>query len=75
MNLGAFGVMILLARRGDELITIDDLQGLAQRQPGAAGMMAIFMLSLGGIPPTVGFMGKFFLFHRRRPTPTSTASP
>ncbi len=36
MNLGAFGVLILLARRGDELNTIEDLQGLAARQPGAA---------------------------------------
>ena len=62
MNLGAFGVLILLARRGDELVTMDDLQGLAQRQPWAAGLMAIFMLSLGGIPPTIGFTGKFFLF-------------
>ena len=62
MNLGAFGILILLARRGDELVTMDDLQGLAQRQPWVAGLMAIFMLSLGGIPPTVGFTGKFFLF-------------
>jgi NADH-quinone oxidoreductase subunit N len=62
MNLGAFGVLILLARRGDEPVTMDDLQGLAQRQPLAAGMMALFMLSLAGLPPTVGFIGKFFLF-------------
>jgi len=62
MNLGAFGVLILLARRGDELNTIEDLQGLATRQPGAAALMALFMLSLGGIPPTAGFMGKFYLF-------------
>ena len=62
MNLGAFGILILLARRGDEMVTMDDLQGLAQRQPWAAGLMAIFMLSLGGIPPTIGFTGKLFLF-------------
>jgi len=62
MNLGAFGVLILLARRGNELNTIEDLQGLAASQPGAAAMMALFMLSLGGIPPTAGFMGKLFLF-------------
>ncbi len=62
MNLGAFGVIIMLARRGDEITRIKDLSGLAARQPGAAAMMAIFMLSLGGIPPTVGFMGKFYLF-------------
>jgi len=62
MNLGAFGVLILLARRGIELNDIQDLQGLSTKQPGAAWMMAIFMFSLGGIPPTAGFMGKLYLF-------------
>ena len=62
MNLGAFGVIIILARRGQELTTIEDLQGLASRQPIAAAMMALFMLSLAGIPPTAGFMGKLYLF-------------
>ena len=62
MNLGAFGVLILLARRGDELNNIDDLKGLAVRQPLAAAVMAVFMFSLGGVPPSAGFMGKFYLF-------------
>jgi NADH-quinone oxidoreductase subunit N len=62
MNLGAFGILILLARRGDEPVTMDDLQGLGQTQPWVAGLMALFMLSLAGIPPTIGFMGKLFLF-------------
>ncbi len=62
MNLGAFGVLILLARRGSELNTIDDLKGLAVRQPLAAAVMAVFMFSLGGVPPSAGFMGKFYLF-------------
>ena len=62
MNLGAFGVLIMLARRGDEIVRIEDLRGLAKRNPGAAALMALFMLSLGGIPPTAGFMGKVFLF-------------
>jgi NADH-quinone oxidoreductase subunit N len=44
---------------GDEL---KDLSGLASRQPFAAFAMLVFMLSLGGIPPTAGFMGKFWLF-------------
>jgi len=44
---------------GDEL---KDLSGLAFRQPMAAFAMLLFMLSLGGIPPTAGFMGKFWLF-------------
>jgi NADH-quinone oxidoreductase subunit N len=62
MNLGAFGVLILLARRGEELNDIQDLQGLYERQPAVAIVMAIFMLSLAGIPPTAGFMGKFYIF-------------
>ena len=62
MQLGAFAVVVLMRRRdviGDEL---KDLSGLYLRQPFAAFAMLIFMLSLGGIPPTAGFMGKFWLF-------------
>jgi NADH-quinone oxidoreductase subunit N len=62
MNLGAFGVIILLARRGQELNNISDLKGLWRQQPALAVVMAIFMLSLGGIPPTIGFFGKLYLF-------------
>jgi NADH-quinone oxidoreductase subunit N len=62
MQLGAFGVIVLLRRRdavGDEL---KDFNGLYFRNPLAAFAMLLFMLSLGGIPPTAGFMGKFWLF-------------
>ncbi len=62
MQLGAFAVVIMLRRKdviGDEL---KDMSGLYQRQPFAAFAMLLFMLSLGGIPPTAGFMGKFWLF-------------
>ncbi len=62
MNLGAFGVVIMLTRTGKEYTRIDDLRGLAQRQPAAAILMAIFMFSLAGIPPAAGFVGKFYLF-------------
>ena len=62
MNLGAFGVLILLARRGDEINNIEDLQGLAQTQPWAAAIMALFMFSLAGVPPAAGFFGKFYVF-------------
>jgi len=62
MNLGAFGVLILLARRGQELNNVEDLQGLAQSQPWAAALMGLFMFSLAGVPPTAGFMGKFYVF-------------
>jgi NADH-quinone oxidoreductase subunit N len=62
MQLGAFAVLALMRRQdvvGDEL---KDLNGLFFRQPFAAIAMLLFMLSLGGIPPTAGFMGKFWLF-------------
>jgi NADH-quinone oxidoreductase subunit N len=62
MQLGAFVVVTMLRRQdviGDEL---KDLSGLFVRSPVAALAMLVFMLSLGGIPPTAGFMGKFYLF-------------
>ena len=62
MNMGAFGVVISLRRRGIIGDKIDDLRGLAQKAPGLAAMMAVFMLSLGGLPLTGGFIGKWFLF-------------
>ena len=62
MNMGAFGVIISLRRRGIIGDNVDDMTGLAQKAPGMAAMMAVFMLSLGGLPMTGGFIGKYFLF-------------
>lgn len=62
MNMGAFGIIISLRRKGIIGDNVDDLTGLAHKAPGMAAMMAIFMLSLGGLPLTGGFMGKYFLF-------------
>jgi NADH-quinone oxidoreductase subunit N len=62
MNVGAFGVIISLHRRGVVGEQVDDLRGLGQKEPLMAAMMAIFMLSLGGLPLTGGFIGKWFLF-------------
>ena len=62
MNVGAFGVIISLRRRGIIGDEVEDLAGLGQKSPGTALMMAIFMLSLGGLPVTGGFIGKWFLF-------------
>jgi NADH-quinone oxidoreductase subunit N len=62
MNMGAFGLVVYLRRRdvvGDD---IDDFTGLAQTNPLAALIMVVFLLSLAGIPPTAGFVGKFLLF-------------
>jgi NADH-quinone oxidoreductase subunit N len=61
MNMGAFGVIISLRRRGIIGDNVDDLTGLAQKAPLMALMMAVFMLSLGGMPVTGGFIGKYFL--------------
>jgi NADH-quinone oxidoreductase subunit N len=62
MNMGAFGIIISLRRRGIIGDNVDDLTGLGQKSPGLAAMMTIFMLSLGGLPITGGFIGKYFLF-------------
>jgi NADH-quinone oxidoreductase subunit N len=62
MNLGAFAVIIVMRRKdlvGDEL---DDFSGLMARAPGMAILMLIFLLSLAGIPPMAGFIGKYFIF-------------
>src|SRR3984893_10950101 len=61
MNMGAFGVVISLRRVGIIGDNVDDMTGLAQKAPGIAAMMGIFMLSLGGLPGTGGFIGKYFL--------------
>ena len=62
MNIGAFGVIISLHRRGVVGEQVDDLRGLGQKAPLMAAMMTVFMLSLGGLPLTGGFIGKWFLF-------------
>jgi NADH-quinone oxidoreductase subunit N len=62
MNLGAFAVILWLGRDGGEYLDIRDYAGLSRKHPLAAAVMAVFMLSLAGIPPTAGFMGKLYLF-------------
>ena len=63
MNMGAFGIIISLRRRGIIGDNVDDMAGLAQKAPGMAAMMAVFMLSLGGMPITGGFIGKWYLLY------------
>lgn len=58
MTLGAFGVIILLSRKGFEAEQLDDLRGLHQRSPWYAFMMLLFMFSMAGVPPTIGFYAK-----------------
>jgi NADH-quinone oxidoreductase subunit N len=62
MNLGAWGVLVAVRRKGIVGENIDELNGLFFRHPVASILMLIFMLSLAGIPPTAGFVAKYFLF-------------
>lgn len=62
MNLGSFAIPVWLGKGGDEASEISELAGLGRRNPLAAGLLTIFMLSLAGVPPTVGFLGKLYLF-------------
>ena len=57
-TLGTFGVMLMLSRQGFESEEVADLAGLNQRSPVLAGVMAVCMFSLAGVPPLVGFYAK-----------------
>jgi NADH-quinone oxidoreductase subunit N len=59
MSLGAFGMIMMMSRAGFEADTLNDFKGLNQRSPWLAFMMMLLMLSMAGIPPTVGFYAKF----------------
>ena len=62
MNLGAFAVIVALAQGGQDCEQMDSLAGLAKERPGLAALMTLFVISLAGIPGTVGFMGKLLVF-------------
>jgi NADH-quinone oxidoreductase subunit N len=62
MNIGAFAIITLLGGRGEERVHIEDYRGLGFKHPFAAIAMSLFLFSLAGIPPTGGFMGKFYIF-------------
>jgi NADH-quinone oxidoreductase subunit N len=62
MTIGAFAVVVVMRQRGVIGDTLEDLDGLYQRNPAAAVLLLLFMLSLAGIPPTAGFVGKYFIF-------------
>jgi NADH-quinone oxidoreductase subunit N len=62
MNIGAFAVITVLAGKGEERVHIQDFRGLGYKHPLAAIAMSLFLFSLAGIPPTGGFMGKFYIF-------------
>ena len=61
-NLGALGIVALLGTPEKEHDELRDFAGLNQARPGLAALMLIFLLSLGGLPPTAGFIGKWYIF-------------
>jgi NADH-quinone oxidoreductase subunit N len=62
MNIGAFAIVIMLRREGFQGENLEDYMGLSKSHPLASALMLIFMFSLAGIPPTAGFVGKFYVF-------------
>jgi NADH-quinone oxidoreductase subunit N len=62
MTLGAFLVVVALRRKNIIGEDLDDFAGLMHKSPGYAVLMLIFLLSLSGIPPTAGFLGKYYIF-------------
>ncbi len=62
MNIGAFAIISVLGGTGEEKVCVSDYNGLGYTHPIAALAMSLFLFSLAGIPPTAGFMGKFYIF-------------
>ena len=63
MTLGAFAIVSILEKNENHMISLDGLKGLASRRPVYAFCFSLFLLSLAGIPPSIGFFGKFYLFN------------
>jgi NADH-quinone oxidoreductase subunit N len=61
-NLGALGIVAVLGTRESEHAELRDFAGLWKSRPGLAGLMTVFLLSLGGFPPMAGFIGKWYIF-------------
>src|SRR5947207_3295000 len=62
MNIGAFGVVSMLAKNQNDPQTLDDIAGLGFRRPFTAAALMVCMFSLSGLPPTAGFIAKFYIF-------------
>jgi NADH-quinone oxidoreductase subunit N len=62
MDLGAFGTLATLSEEGEDLDTLEDFRGLAYIYPWRSALLAVCLVSLAGLPPTAGFIGKFILF-------------
>ncbi|SHJ22424.1 NADH dehydrogenase subunit N [Malonomonas rubra DSM 5091] len=62
MNMGAFAVLVLIGKKGEDNLTVDGVKGMGYKRPVLAIALSIFLLSLMGMPPTAGFAGKFYIF-------------
>lgn len=62
MNIGAFAIIILVGKKGEENLNVSDFAGFGYKHPLLGIAMCIFLFSLAGIPPAAGFIGKFYLF-------------
>ncbi len=63
MTLGTFAIASMLERSENSIVNIDDFAGFAKQRPMMALCLTVFLLSLAGVPPTMGFFGKFYLFN------------
>jgi NADH-quinone oxidoreductase subunit N len=61
MTAGAFGILIVLQQRGSAATELRDLDGLFWRSPAAALLLLVFLMSLAGVPPTAGFVAKYYI--------------
>lgn len=62
MTVGAFAVVSYIEKDENHSVQVDDLSGYAKKKPGVAFALTLFLLSLAGVPPTIGFFGKFYMF-------------
>ena len=62
MNLGAFGVLSGMIKKGKEYLDLEDYSGLGFRYPWLGATLSVFLISLAGFPPTAGFLAKFYIF-------------
>jgi NADH-quinone oxidoreductase subunit N len=62
MNIGAFAILVLAGKKGEENLTLEGFSGFGYKRPFLGVAMTIFLFSLMGIPPTAGFAGKFYIF-------------
>jgi NADH-quinone oxidoreductase subunit N len=63
VNIGTFAVLTMISKKMDTGLNLHDLSGLAKKYPALGFAMAVFMFSMAGIPPTGGFLAKYFIFY------------